>query len=152
MDACEDVSVGVDLEEVAVVHVEPESPRGERWVVLELEELLGVTERDEAVLQQPKAQNLTVEEEKSLIKSQRMRQVQYSSYLVLWRFVLRQGVVHVETEELDLLEMETPVDKDPANFKTVMFGRQFEIAVAKCGGRGVFFPPSPRTRTDLCSA
>ena len=51
-------------------------------------------------------------------KFNQMRQVQYSSYLVLWRFVLRQGVVHVETEELDLLEMETPVDKDPANFKT----------------------------------
>ena len=59
MDADEDVSVGVDLEEVAVVHVEPESPRGERGVVLELEELLGVTERDEAFLQQSKAQNLT---------------------------------------------------------------------------------------------
>ena len=117
MDAGEDVSVGVDLEEVAVVHVEPESPRGERWVVLELEELLGVTERDEAVLQQPKAQNLTVEEENGVVneKFNQMRQVQYSSYLVLWRFVLRQGVVHVETEELDLLEMETPVDKDPAN-------------------------------------
>ena len=67
MDAGEDVSVGVDLEEVAVVHVEPESPRGERWVVLELEELLGVTERDEAVLQQPKAQNLTVEEENGVV-------------------------------------------------------------------------------------
>ena len=59
MDTDENVSVGVDLEEVAVVHVEPESPRGERWVVLELEELLGVTERDEAFLQQSKAQNLT---------------------------------------------------------------------------------------------
>lgn len=59
MDTDENVSVGVDLEEVAVVHVEPESPRGERGVVLELEELLGVTERDEAFLQQSKAQNLT---------------------------------------------------------------------------------------------
>ena len=35
------------------------------------------------------------------------------AYLILWRFVLRQGVVHVETEELDLLEMEAPVHKDP---------------------------------------
>ena len=58
VDACEDVPVGVDLEEVAVVHVEPESPRGERRVVLELEELLGVTEGDKPLLQQPEAQNL----------------------------------------------------------------------------------------------
>ena len=60
MYACEDVPVGVDLEEVAVVHVEPESPRGERRVVLELEQLLGVTEGDEPLLQQPEAQYLNL--------------------------------------------------------------------------------------------
>lgn len=64
MDADEDVSVGVDLEEVAVVHVEPEPPRGEGGVVLKLEELLGVTERDETLLQQPKPQNLTKERQR----------------------------------------------------------------------------------------
>ena len=60
VDAGEDVSVGVDLEEVAVVHVEPESPRGERRVVLELEQLLWVSERDEPLLKQPEAQNLNL--------------------------------------------------------------------------------------------
>ena len=39
------------------------------------------------------------------------------AYLVLWRFVLRQGVVHVETEELDLLEMEATIHKDPEMVK-----------------------------------
>ena len=79
-----------------------------------------------------------------------MRQAQGSPYLVLWRFVLRQGVVHVETEELDLLEVETPVDKDPANFKA---NRHVWKVVQNCGGakceeeEGRFFLPRRLGRT-----
>lgn len=75
-----------------------------------------------------------------------MRQAQGSPYLVLWRFVLRQGVVHVEAEELDLLEVETPVDKDPANIKRnrhvggkVVYKRIDETRIEK----GWFFLPRP---------
>ena len=59
VNADENVSVGVDFEQVAVVLVEPESPGGERGVVLELEELLGVTDGDEPLLQQSETQNLS---------------------------------------------------------------------------------------------
>ena len=59
VNADENVSVGVDFEQVAVVLVEPESPGGERRVVLELEQLLGVTDGDEPLLQQSEAQNLS---------------------------------------------------------------------------------------------
>ena len=34
--------------------------------------------------------------------------------LVLWRLVLGEGVVHVKAIELNLLQREGPVDKDPA--------------------------------------
>ena len=54
------------------------------------------------------------------------------AYLVLWRFVLRQGVVHVETEELDLLEMEAPIHKDPEMVKESVMIR---ITEAKSGER-----------------
>ena len=36
------------------------------------------------------------------------------SYLILGRDVLSQGVIHVEAEKLDLLQVETSVDENPA--------------------------------------
>ena len=43
-----------------------------------------------------------------------------TSYLILRRDVFGQGVIHVEAEKLDLLQVETSVDENPAKeMKTV---------------------------------
>jgi hypothetical protein len=47
MDANEDVSVGVDFEEVAIERVKPETANGECWVVLEEENFWNDEREDE---------------------------------------------------------------------------------------------------------
>ena len=90
MTGAEDVPVGVNLEEVAVLGVEPEAPDGELGVVIEVLDGGGVAHRYQTLLDHLEAEDL-----------------------VGWRFVLGQRVVHVEAIELDLLQVEAPIDKNP---------------------------------------
>ena len=59
MAADEDVAVGVDLEEIPVERVEPQPADGEGGVVLELGQVVGVAQGDQALDQEFEAQNLS---------------------------------------------------------------------------------------------
>ena len=60
MDADEDVSVRVHLEQVAVDGVKPESTHGETGVVLKLKDLRGVAHGDETFLHEVEPQGLVL--------------------------------------------------------------------------------------------
>lgn len=94
MHANENVAVRVHLEQVPVQRVEPEATHREGRIVLELEDLDRVAERDEPLLDQ-------VETE----------------LLVLGRFVLGDRVVHVEAIVLDVLEVERTIHEDSGKGK-----------------------------------
>ena len=72
--------------------VPPDSAHREAWLVLEVRDLGWVPDLYQSVLEQLKAK-----------------------ILIFRRLVLGEGVVHVKAIELDLLQREGTVDKDPAN-------------------------------------
>ena len=49
MNTDQDVSIGIDFEEVAKCGVEPESPRGEAGIVLKLQQVLRVAQFHKAL-------------------------------------------------------------------------------------------------------
>ena len=66
-------------------------PKGKRYDNIEQHVLKPVPDLNQSVLEQLKAK-----------------------ILIFWRLVLSEGVVHVKAVELDFLQREGPVDKDPA--------------------------------------
>lgn len=90
MDADQNVSISVHLQQVAIQSVIPQTTNGKRGIVLEIQDLLGIAHLHHPSLDQVEAQRL-----------------------VLRRDVLSQGVVHVEAIELNILQMQGTVHKNP---------------------------------------
>ena len=86
----QNISEPVNFEQIAVQVVPPESPHRELPVVLDVGDLLGVAQVNQSRLGHLK-----------------------SKVLVLLRLVLGQGVVHVKSIELDLVQPQGTIDKNP---------------------------------------
>lgn len=56
MDANQDISVGVHLQQIAVERVKPKSAHGKRWIVLELQNFLWISHVDQTFFDEVKAE------------------------------------------------------------------------------------------------
>lgn len=85
----ENISIGVDLQQISIERIEPKAAHRERRIILELVNLFRVAHLHEA----------------------RLHQIE-SQCLVLRRIIFGQRVIHIEAIELDVLQMQGAIHKD----------------------------------------
>ena len=102
------ISKPVNFEQIPVDIVPPEASDRKVPVVLDVGNLLGVAEVYQPCLRQLEAKIL-------ILKARQVRRDAENSFGLtnLLGFILSQGVVHVEPIELDLVQSEGTIDKNP---------------------------------------